>query len=695
VDGVLDEAVYDSVPPFGDLVQVTPEPGAPSSERSEIWVMYDETHIYVACRCYTSVPPDDWVVNEYRRDSSGLRQNDHFAVGFDTFYDRRSGFMFYANPLGARADYSIVDEGSPNSDWDPVWEVRTGRFDGGWTMEMAIPFRSLRYHSGQDQVWGFQVRRSIRYRNEWTYLNPVPAFLAGPQGLNRVSSNGTLVGLDLPDAGRNIEVKPYALAGMTTDRLHDPAVDGDWTGDVGVDFKYGITANLTADVTINTDFAQVEVDEQRVDPHPLQPLLSGEARVLPGRAGEFRLWPGSRRRGTGRWGRGCALPLLQSSDRSGGRPCGADSGRRKSDGQGRPLRGRSAEHAYGGLSAEGIEPTTFSVARLKRDVFGSSAIGGMFTHRSLDSAGNAPARAYGVDGTFRISQDLRVAGYLARTETEGFEGNDRSYQGSFDYVGDLYGARVQVLEVGDAFNPEVGFTRRRGFRKTAATARFSPRPASLESIRRLTWDAGIDYFEGADGRLESREQSGSFEIDFENSDAFSVSLTSSAERLVRPFRVAEGLTIPVGFYDFTRARARYQFGAHRRASGNVAVEHGGFFDGTMTSVSLSQGRVIGNNHLSIDPSITYNRVDHPEGELRQTLLRSRVDYAFGPLMFASAFLQYNTNDRGFSSNLRFRWEYSPGSELFVVWTDERDWSREGMGLRSQAFMIKATRLLWF
>ncbi|NNF39053.1 MAG: carbohydrate binding family 9 domain-containing protein, partial [Gemmatimonadetes bacterium] len=265
LDGRLDEAVYSDYAPFGDFVQVVPDAGSPATERTDVWVMFDDENIYVTCRCFDTAPPEEWVVNELRRDTPGNRNNEHFGVMFDTFYDRRSGVMFYANPLGARSDYSVVDEGNSNTDWNPVWDVVGGEFDGGWVVEMEIPFKSLRYVSGDDQLWGFQIRRSIRHKNEWTYLNPVPTSMAGPQGLNKVSVGGTLVGLELPSAGNNLELKPYAIGGLTTNRLVDPAVSNDVTGDIGLDLKYGLTANLTADVTVNTDFAQVEVDEQQVN----------------------------------------------------------------------------------------------------------------------------------------------------------------------------------------------------------------------------------------------------------------------------------------------------------------------------------------------------------------------------------------------------------------------------------------------
>src|SRR5690606_17773368 len=214
LDGRLDEPAYAEHEPFGGLVQVAPTYGAPASERSDVWITYDDTHISVTCRCWDEAPPSEWIANELRRDTDGLRNNEHFGVMFDTFYDRRSGSMFYANPLGGRADYQVVDEGGSNTDWNPVWDVAAGRFAGGWTIEMAIPFKSLRYVSGPDRVWGLQMRRSIRHKNEWAYLNPVPALLAGPQALNRVSAGGTLVGLDLPPAGSNLELKPYGIAGL-------------------------------------------------------------------------------------------------------------------------------------------------------------------------------------------------------------------------------------------------------------------------------------------------------------------------------------------------------------------------------------------------------------------------------------------------------------------------------------------------
>ncbi len=166
VDGVLDEAAYQTAPITG-LIQTLPLEGEPASERTEAWVFYDDENLYLVCRCWDSAPPEEWIANEMRRDTPQLLQNDAFGALFDTFHDRRNGFNFYTNPLGARADHWITDEANPNSDWNPVWFVRTGRFDGGWTAEMAIPFKSLRYVSGEGQTWGVQIRRYIRRKNSF------------------------------------------------------------------------------------------------------------------------------------------------------------------------------------------------------------------------------------------------------------------------------------------------------------------------------------------------------------------------------------------------------------------------------------------------------------------------------------------------------------------------------------------------
>ena len=696
VDGQLDEEVYAQHAPFGGFIQVAPVYGEESTERTDVWISYDQDNIYVSARVWDAAPPDRWISNELRRDTNQLRNNDHIGVMFDTFYDRRSGFMFYTNPLGALADYSVIDEGGSNTDWNPVWESRTGTFEGGWTVEMAIPFKTLRYRSGANQMWGLQMRRSIRHKNEWAYLNPVPQNLAGPQALNRVSSGGTLVDLDLPPASRNIELKPYVISSLTTDRTVVPRINNDFDPDLGGDFKYGVTANLTADFTVNTDFAQVEIDEQQVNLTRFS-LFFPEKRdfFLEGR-GVFDFARGGASGGAMGGGDVTAPYLFYS------RRIGLNRNRVIPITAGGRLTGKVGAFGIGAMNIQtsdeelsGTPDTNFSVLRVKRDILRRSTIGMMFTNRSVTVNEAGSNQAFGVDGAFSFYQNVHLGAYYARTETTGLEGDNDSYQGKFEYGADRYGARAEFLKVGDNFNPEIGFLRRDDFKRSYAQLRFSPRPSNLRGVRKLTYEGSLDYIEDGAGVLETRQQSVRFDAEFDNSDRFNVQVDRNYEFLTVPFQVSPGVIIPVGGYSFDDVQFGYNFGSQRRVSGNVSLTVGEFYDGEITTLGFSQGRVSITKRFSIEPSFSLSRVDLPYGDFVTRVLRSRVDYGFSPRMFASALLQYNYTDRTFSSNLRYRWEYRPGSEFFIVWTDEQDTRGGGLTLRNRAFVVKATRLLRF
>jgi hypothetical protein len=703
-DGRLDDAVYERYPGFGGMLQVAPRYNEPSTERTEIWVLFDGENIYVSARLHDSAPPDQWIANELRRDTNQMRNNDHFGVGFDTFYDRRSGFMFYANPLGGFADYSVIDEGAPNTDWNPVWDVRTGRFEGGWTLEMKFPFKSLRYTSGPGQVWGIQFRRSIRHKNEWTYWTPVPRNMAGPQALNRVSSYGTVVGLDLPAAGRNLEIKPYALGKMTTDRIANPPTRNDNDGDVGGDLKYGVTANLTADLTVNTDFAQVEIDEQQVNltrfnlflPEKREFFLEGRGLFDFGRGGS------SSGGGAGGFGGSSDVPYMFYSRRIGlnrGRVVPIDVGGR--------LTGKVGAWGIGVLNIQtgdetvSASPSTnFTVARIKRDILRRSTIGAMFTNRNqLTSNQPGDNRAYGVDAAFGFYQNIALGGYYARTETTGVSGDDESYQAKFDWVPDRYGIRTEFLKVGDAFNPEVGFLRRSNFERSFASARFSPRPRNMRAVRKFTYEGNFEYYENGAGAVESRQSQARFNVEFDNSDIFNVEANANYDLLVAPFTPAPGRTIPVGGYHYNDVLMSYTIGAQRRLSGNIGVQLGEYYNGTIRALTFSQGRYAILKQFSVEPRFSINHIELPTGDFTQKQVGARTDYGFSPRMFASALLQYSSVDRTFSSNVRFRWEYRPGSEFFVVWTDEQNTNpldpRDRFALRNRAFVVKMTRLFRF
>jgi hypothetical protein len=320
----------------------------------------------------------------------------------------------------------------------------------------------------------------------------------------------------------------------------------------------------------------------------------------------------------------------------------------------------------------------------------------MFTNRSESVVADGSNQAYGVDAAFSFFENVATGGYFARTTTPGGVGDDTSYQGRFDYGGDRYGARGEFLKVGDNFNPEVGLVRRDDFTRRFGSLRFSPRPQSIDWVRQLTWQADLEYIENGAGDLETRNVSGRFNTELENSDQVSVDVGRNYELLVRPFEVSRDVIIPTGGYTFSDVQVRYSLGQQRRVSGSVTFQRGHFYDGTITAAGYSGARVSVTDQLSIEPNISINHVELPYGSFTNQVFRARTDYGFSPRMFVSALVQYGSSDHAFSSNLRFRWEYLPGSELFVVYTDERDTLAKGFpDLRNRAFVVKVNRLVRF
>jgi len=340
--------------------------------------------------------------------------------------------------------------------------------------------------------------------------------------------------------------------------------------------------------------------------------------------------------------------------------------------------------------------TNFSVVRVRRDILRRSNVGAIFTNRSTSPTVAGANQAYGIDGAFSFFQNVTANAYYARTESPNRDGDEDSYQARLEYGGDRYGLRLDHLDVGANFYPEVGFVQRRGFGRTFGSARFSPRLRRSKVVRRLLFEGAAEYLVNRDDRLESSSNSARFLTEFQNSDQVTFDLSADQELLVRPFTVARGVSIRPGDYRFASMNASYAFGQQRRASGTLAVRSGEFYNGHLTALSFTSARVALRKEFSVEPSVTINKATLPDGDFTTALIRTRVDYAFTPLKFLSALVQYSSNDRTFSSNVRFRWEYRPGSEIFAVYTDERDTTVSGYpGLRNRALVVKVNRLFRF
>ena len=688
IDGRLDEPVYAAVAAMTDFVQTEPSEGAPASEKTEVWLLFDEENLYVMARCWES-RPDRTMASEMRRDNLNIGSNDNLAWGLDTYFDRRTGYFFEVNPIGGRLDGESTNEGQTNFDWNPIWDFAVERFDGGWTVEAALPFKSLRYRPGPVQVWGFNMRRTNVWRNEFSYLSPVSAGV-GRLGL-RPALTAPLVGLEVPPESRNIEVKPYVVADLTSDASAVPPLANDPGGHVGLDVKYGVSRNLTVDFTANTDFAQVEADELQVN-------LTRFSLFFPEKR-EFFL---ENRRTFEFGGGGGDTPILFYSRRIGLH--GLQDPRQVPIRAGGRMTGRvggfdlGVLHIRTGAAPAAQAPSTgFSVARIKRDVLRQSSVGLLVTGRSVALDAPGGNTALGADGAFSFFENrLSIDTYWARTWSAGRVGDESSYRGYVDYNGDRYGATVEHLLVGDDFNPEVGFVRRRDMRKSAVRLRFSPRLPGVEAIRKVSWSGSVDYYESTAGRPETREQDAEFGVELENGDRARFIYTRIYEYLPEPFTIAPQVVLPTGGYDFEAVRARYTFGQQRSLSGSVLVEHGTFYSGRKTGLTVTRGRLALTPRFAVEPSYSFNRVDLREGEFITHLVGSRVIYTLSPKMFTSALLQFDSVSHAVSANVRLRWEYQPGSELFVVYNEQRDtFRRRYPELESRAFIVKFNRLFRF
>jgi len=702
-DGRLDEPFYRDTPAFGDFIQQEPHEGQPATEQTDVWIFYDRDNLYISARMWES-EAGHRVSTEMRRDANNMYTEDHFGVSFDGFYDRRNGYGFAVNALGGMLDWSINNE-QPNNSWNGVWDVRTGEFDRGWTLEIRFPFRSFRFQEG-GHVWGLNLRRMVRWKNEVAFLAPVLASWGRP-GLSKMSVAGTLTGLQVPGKGRNIDVKPYALGSVITDKKAANPYTNDPDGNLGFDVKWGIRQTLVADLTVNTDFAQVEDDEQQVNltrfslqfPEKRDFFLEGADTF---NFGSGQSGAGGTAGGGGVQGGGqntSTAPLVFYSRR-----IGLNNGLEVPIRLGGRLIGRSGPWRLGALNiqtAESIDAkapgTNFTVLRMSRDIFRRSRVGAIATRRdpiaSTAAGGTGPDNlAYGIDATINPTNEISVLGYAAKTQSPGKAGDDASYRGRFDWSADRYGFQAEHLAVEPNFNPEVGFLRRTSFRRSFTQARFSPRP-KWQGVRKVFYIGSVDYITDMKNRPESKELQGTYQMELENSDTWTVEATRNYERLTSRFEIGENVFVPSGEYTFNQVRGTYTLGTQRSVSGSITAARGSFYNGTLSEVTW-RGRVSVSRQFYAEPTVSWNHVDSPAGKADTNLVSTRATYTLSPRMFVSALAQYQSRTDSISLNARFRWEYLPGSELFIVYSDGRTTLNEGFPMIDNAsFVVKVTRLL--
>lgn len=657
IDGRLDEAQWTTTDSISDFRQREPLEGAPASERTVVRVLSDAAALYVGVRAYDS-EPGGIRGTQLRRDAS-LGSDDFVTLLIDGFQEHRGAFLFSTNPNGAMEDAQFSGGEDANRDWNGIWEVVARRDSLGWSAEFRIPFQTLRFRPGAT-AFGFNVRRSIRRKNEEALWRS----WGRSQGLLQLLETGELEGLGPLSRGRDVELRPYLLSQAT---LNDHDVAGTDLGGGGVstkaglDAKLGLLPTLTADLTVNTDFAQVEVDRQVINLTRF-PLFFPEKR-------EFFLESS----GLFSFGSGESAQLFYS------RRIGLKAGEPVPILGGARLYGKLGPWAVGVLGArtgKGDEASDL-VVRVKHDLFDRAYIGGIATLRSAPGMAGTE-RAFGVDINLPLvvhGKNVEPSLWLAGTSAPGSDRTPMAWSISADFPNDLFDIFAVLRRIEAGFSPALGFVRRTGILESRGKVEYTPRPNVL-GLRQLDIAFPIPNWSiiaAASGSLtrSSDWQSAEFEWrpmggEFQNGDQFEFNIQRILDAPDEEFEIADGVTIPAGRYWWTRAEAQYETSSGRPLSLSAQVSAGDFYTGSNTEVELG-GTWRPGGRLIVGVDLNHSAIRLPEGRFNAVEGAGRVEYAFNTRASLQSFVQYNSEDQRVDFNVRFHWIPKAGDDLFVVW----------------------------
>ncbi|HUQ81863.1 MAG TPA: DUF5916 domain-containing protein [Gemmatimonadaceae bacterium] len=699
INGRLDDEAWQGAEPFTGFVQRELQEGAPVTERTEVRILTDGEALYVGAWMYDR-DPSRIVPGEKVRDVT-LSNSDYFAIILDTYLDRQNGFVFATTPAAVEYDGQVVKEGEGgglqasgqtraqsgalggfNLNWDGSWTVATSVDSLGWYAEFRIPFSTLRYGGGATQTWGLNFARSIRRKNEEAFWSFIPRQF----NLYRLSRAGTMQGLQVP-VRRVATITPYVLGGAGRSYAFDPA--GRWAHtankprEFGTDLKFGLTPSLTLDLTYNTDFAQVEVDEQRTNLTRF-PLFFPEKRPF------FLENAGIFSSGTPQ-----AVDLFftrRIGIDSVGRPVPIIGGGRVS--------GRVGGTTVGMLQLftenlkDGPPTMSYTVARASRELSARSRVGAIAVQRMSTDDADDHNRTYGIDGRIGAGESWTFDWWGAKTETPGRTGDDFAYSARAGYQTGDWNNGIRFVQVGDAFNPEVGFLNRAGgYRFYDVSFMRLVRVPEWKWLKQWNPHSSFRGYYGLDGYY----QSGQWHIDltemeFANGGRFGPELNIFHEGLQRPFEIAKGVTLPVGSYDYPVIGLDLTTNPSSPLSLVLRGDFGPFYNGTRNGGSAT---VVMRHGASFTSSllVDYNDVHLDQGNFQRSLIGTRLAYFFTPRVLVQSLVQYNNQAQAWTANARFGWLNTANTGLFVVFNEGQvadgffDWVRP----QSRSLIVKYTR----
>jgi len=648
IDGRLDEPDWAQAPAIGPLTQREPVEGRDATEPTDVRILFDEQAIYVGIACAES-HPGGIVSTQLTRDAN-LDVDDLVTVVLDPFFDHRNGFFFQVNPAGARSDGQISNNAqSLTRDWDGIWDAAVTRTADGWTAELSIPFKTLRFRPDQT-VWGLNVERQIKHLFEtdrWAAARVT-------SWIGNLADAGQLIGLEGARQGHGLDVRPYVSGGRD-------AGDGQFTG--GLDVFKNLTPNLNASITANTDFAETEADIRQVNLTRF-PLFFPEKRTffLEG-AGVFDVA-----------GLAGGTDLIPFFTRRIGIHGDAETGGEVPIGVGAKIVGRQSNYNIGLLDVETrdladgtLRRQNLFAARVSRNIFEQSWVGAIVTNGNPDGAGTN--NLTGVDARLATSRfhgdkNASVDLFAQRTDDQSL-GRDYAAGFGVSYPNDRWDLFLNWKQIGDRFQPALGFVPRVGIRTTNARIAFQPRPKRW-GIRQFFFEFEPEYITNLGNRLENwRLFIAPFNLRTESGEHLEWNVIPEFEHLDAPFEIYPGVILPAASYQWHRYRTEANTATKRWWVVDLTYWWGGFYDGTRKQTGLGL-TLKPNAHLAIAVRADRNDITLREGRFYTQVVTVRADYNFTPNVSWQNLQQYDNESRLLSFQGRVRWILKPSNDLFVV-----------------------------
>ena len=666
IDGeILEETLWNQVFPIRDLKQIKPNYGAPASEKTEIRIAYTSKTLYIAVVCFDTAP-EKIVVSDSRRDAD-LNDDDSFLFIIDTYNDQQNGFLFGTNADGMEYDAQIDNEGEgnfsanrqqggvvggTNINWDASWEVKTKKGNFGWSAEFAIPLRSIRFNGGENKTWGINFQRNISKRSETAYWANLPLGF----DIKRLSLAGKMHGLNLKSP-KNLKIIPYGLA-QSVQNNHPPKSTSSKSA-FGGDIKYSLTPGLTLDMTYNTDFAQVEVDEQQVNldrfnlffPEKRPFFLENAGQFSVGSPGEVDLFF-SRRIGIGE--NGSLVPIIGGSRVSG-----------KIGQTNVGLLSMFTDEVPTASGELDIVKNNYSVARVNHDFAAKrSSIGGVFINRSGIGNELDYNRVFAMDGKLGIGKKAQLSGYVSKSTTPGITSNDHAFKFLAVYNWNGWNLRAGYTEVGEGFNPEVGFLLRSAFKKPEFLIFKQWRPKNTGKLLEVRPHVSYRGY----WNFQNTQETGFLHVDnhwvWESGFEIHTGINFTRETVLSAFPISK-VTVEPGEYNHQELQFVLMTNANRKFYFQTRTLIGGYFGGNRISSTNKATFRLGDK-FNTEGIFNYNRLKLPEGDANVLITGARLAYSFTPRMFLQSLVQYNNVSNITSVNARFGWLRNANTGLFVV-----------------------------